>query len=122
MPHPSQEPPMKKTIVIATLAAVGVGASVDAHAGNTLVGGQLQILPSGELDTDLDGNLGPLSGSFNLGDHDLETAYGLALGAEYSVHQHITVGLMPRFLFNVKADDSDDGGTQLDIPLRVTGR
>jgi hypothetical protein len=98
-------PAMKKSLVIAFLAA----APAVAHA-DTLVGAQLQIMPGGEVDGE---------GDF---DGDLETAYGIAFTAEYPVHPNITIGLAPRIAFGIKLEDQDDGGIMLDIPVRVTGR
>ena len=101
---------MKKTLTIAILALV-TAPSV-SHADN-LVGAQVQILTGGEAE----GEIGP----FDFGG-DLDTAFGIAATAEYPVHPNITVGLAPRVAFGIKAEDQDDGGIMLDIPLRGTAR
>jgi len=108
---------MKHALLIVAVAASLVAMSPAAHADGALVAAEFQFLPSGEIA--LEGNLGPIRGSTDV---DTEAAYGVALVAEYPVHRYLTVGLAPRFLFNVKGEDADEGGTQLDLPVRVTGR
>jgi hypothetical protein len=99
--------------ILTTLAAAAVLAPAVASA-DSIVGAQLQVVPGGEVDTEL----------FGVGaSPDLETAFGIAVIGEYAVHRHVTVGLAPRVVLGLKFDeDADDSGTQLDIPLRVTGR
>jgi opacity protein-like surface antigen len=102
---------MKKTVITLALALVLAPAVASA---DSIIGAQLQIVPGGEIDTE----------AFGIGvNGDLETAYGLAVIGEYVVHRHVTVGLAPRVVFGIKFDeDADDSSTQLDIPIRVTGR
>ncbi len=100
---------------LATVAAV-VAAPLAAHA-DSILGVQLQLLPGGEGEFDADVPIIDVEGTA-----DLETAYALAVVGEYVVHRNVTVGLAPRFIFNVKTEDADDAGSQLDIPVRVTGR
>jgi hypothetical protein len=101
---------MKKILI--TLVALMVTPA--AAMADSIVGAQLQIIPGGEVDTEI----------FGLeAEGDLETAYGIAVIGEYVVHKHVTVGLAPRVAFGLKLDeDADDSSTQLDIPLRATGR
>jgi hypothetical protein len=99
--------------ILTTLAAAAVLAPAVASA-DSIVGAQLQVVPEGEVDTEL----------FGVGaSPDLETAFGIAVIGEYAVHRHVTVGLAPRVVLGLKFDeDADDSGTQLDIPIRATGR
>jgi hypothetical protein len=101
---------MKKILI--TLAVLMLAPT--AAMADSIIGAQLQIIPGGEVDTE----------AFGLdAEGDLETAYGIAVIGEYVVHKHVTVGLAPRVAFGLKLDeDADDSSTQLDIPLRATGR
>lgn len=100
---------MKKILIALAVLLTPAAASADS-----IVGAQLQVVPGGEIDTEAFG----LNGSA-----DLETAFGVALLGEYVVHRYVTVGLAPRVVFGLKFDeDNDDSSTQLDIPVRVTGR
>lgn len=102
---------MNKSVITLALALVLAPAVASA---DSIVGAQLQIVPGGEIEAEAFG----LEGSA-----DLETAYGIAVIGEYVVHRHVTVGLAPRVVFGLKFDeDADDSSTQLDIPLRATGR
>jgi hypothetical protein len=104
---------MKKILItLAVLMLVPTAAMADS-----IIGAQLQIIPGGEVDTEADliVDVGA--------EGELETAYGIAVIGEYIVHKHVTVGLAPRVAFGLKVDeDADDSSTQLDIPLRATGR
>ena len=104
---------MKHAHLIVAVAASLVAVSTAAHAGGTLVAAELQFLPSGEIH----GDVGPFEGT-----SDTETAFAVAAIADYVVTPNISVGLAPRFLFNIKGEDGDDSGTQIDLPVRLTGR
>jgi hypothetical protein len=116
-----KETAMNKTLTIATFAAIGLAISATAHAGGTLLGASVQILPGGSIAGDADGNLGPVGGSTDF-DGDLDTGFGVVLNADYVIQPHLTVGLAPRYVFNVKNDSGNFDASQLDIPVRVTGR
>ena len=104
---------MKKTLIALVVLLTPAAASAD-----TIMGAQLQIVPGGEVD----GEFSTAFGGINA-DPELETAFGIAAIGEYAVHRHVTVGLAPRVVLGLKFDeDADDSGTQLDIPVRATGR
>jgi hypothetical protein len=104
---------MKKILIALAVLLTPAAASAD-----TIFGAQLQVVPGGEVDGELSTVLGGINAS-----PDLETAFGIAAIGEYVVHRHVTVGLAPRVVLGLKFDeDADDSGTQLDIPIRATGR
>lgn len=105
---------MKSTIALFLAAAALVPSLAHAddltkHQG--LVSADFELLPSGTIE----GTFGNFSSSASA-----DTAYGVGLTFENQINDLISVGLAPRFLFNVIAkNDSGDASTQLDVRARI---
>jgi hypothetical protein len=100
------------SVTLASTAGLA-GLTSSAHAGNLEVGGQLQLVPAGSLEFEVDGE----------GDsEDTDTAFGLVGIVDYVINPNISVGFAPRLVLGVAADGADDSATQLDLAARITGR
>jgi len=52
---------------------------------------------------------------------DMAFAFGLRPAFDYSINEYFFVGVSPQFLLNVKGEDADDAGKELDLLVRVGG-
>jgi hypothetical protein len=109
-----------KTSIIASLVAAAALLPTLAHAQDTaissassdstvFVGGNLQMLPVGTWDVSANGQ-----------DTSGDTAAAFAIGAlaEVRVNPIFSVGLAPRYIFNVKGANDTQSASQLDLAVR----
>jgi hypothetical protein len=102
---------MKSLIIAASIVVPAVAHADDMTRNKGIVSADFELLPTGTIS----GSIGGFSGST-----DAATAYGVGLTFENQVNDLISVGLAPRFLFNVKgANDTGDSSKQIDIRARV---
>ena len=102
---------MKSLILAALIASPAVAHADDLtkHAG--LVGADFEVMPSGTIEGSAFGFSGTASAT---------TAYGVGLTFENQVNELVSVGLAPRFVFNVKGEnDNGDSSNQIDLRARV---
>ena len=85
--------------------------TTSAVEGKLLMGPQLDIMPIGTLHVQALG----LDAST-----DASPAFGIGGLMDYRVHPIFTVGFAPRFVVPVKADGTDESGSELDLRARVT--
>jgi len=99
---------------LAFLVGLGLATSASvAHAERVSVGGAVQLLPKGALAYEAGGVF------FS---NDTATAFGFAGVVDYAIDPSFSVGLVPRYLVNVRGDHADEAATQLDLAARATGR
>jgi hypothetical protein len=108
---------MKSTLALflsmALLAPAIAHADATRHKG--IAAADFELLPSGTFDGSFPTPLGTISGS-----QSLDTAYGVGLLFENPINDLISVGLAPRFLFNViTKNDNGDASNELDVRVRV---
>lgn len=89
------------------------GASSTSTASKMRASAQVELLPTGELEAEVEGD--SLS-------TDAATAYGISAAFDYALTPFLSIGLAPRLVLNVDSDESDDDsdpGKQLDLRARV---
>ncbi len=108
---------MNTKLLFASIASLATTAGLASTASAGVeVGAQLQLLPMGELSTEV-GN--------QTFETDADPTFGIAANVGYAITPNISVGFAPRLILNIKGEDSDedsDAATQLDLAARITGK
>jgi hypothetical protein len=104
-----------KSLIASILLVSSAAYADDVTQHKGLVGADFELLPSGSGDLTLGGNGGSLGGSGSM-----DTAYGVGLTFENQIDELFSIGLAPRFLFNVNGKNSStDASTEMDLRARV---
>lgn len=105
---------MKSLILVTALLAVPAAAHADDLAQRAgFLGADFELLPTGSLTSNFAGG--------NDTTNDLQTAYAVGVFFEDQIDSHVSVGLAPRYIFNLNtANSNGDSSTELDLRARIT--
>jgi hypothetical protein len=95
---------------LARVASAQTAPVTDSNA-KTWIGGELDLMLAGQIDTTFDG----VSGNA-----DAATAFGFGGVLDYRASPWITIGLAPRFVIGVQPNNGNASSNQLDLRARVT--
>jgi hypothetical protein len=109
---------MRAFVMCAVLVVLGLARVASAQTtpvtdsnAKTWVGGELDLMLAGQIDTTFDG----VSGN-----SDAATAFGFGGVLDYRASPWITIGLAPRFVIGVQPNNGNASSNQLDLRARVT--
>jgi hypothetical protein len=94
-----------------TAASVTAGTTADS-AQKGVLQVQFEMMPVGTVSL----KSGPIDIS-----NDTALAGGISARMEYDVLPFLSVGIAPRIIFNVKAEEADESVDEVDLRARVTG-
>jgi hypothetical protein len=82
-----------------------------ARADRLRIGGSFSIHPVGQIK----------AGVGDTDTVDTETAFSLGGALEYQLHPNFAIGVAPRLILNLKAEDSTESAKEFDLALRLVG-
>jgi len=101
------------TLMSSSAFAEDAAPSGSADSSKLRLAAQFEVLPLGSAKASAGGVSAP--------SQDTALAYGVSAALDYAVMPYLSIGLAPRLVFNVKADDSssDSADKELDLRARV---
>jgi outer membrane protein W len=106
------------TLVSSSAFAEEAGTGIADPSSKMRAFAQVEVAPTGSADSKLDGV------ASDGGADDAAVAYGISGGFDYALHKYLSVGVAPRLLLNVKADQAGDNvkaGKEIDLRVRLVG-